>query len=56
MMENKNEARNLKEHISCDCKCKLNSTKRKIIISAKNYSWNPSSCICGNSKYLKKYC
>ena len=35
MMENKSEAKNLKEHISCGCKCNFNNTKCKIIISAK---------------------
>ena len=26
----------------------------KIVVHAKkNYSWNPSTCICKNSKYLK---
>ena len=25
----------------------------KIIVSAKNYSWNPRTCICENSKYQK---
>ena len=25
----------------------------RIIVSVKNYSWNPSECICENSKYLK---
>ena len=57
------------EHISCDCKCKFNSTvcnsdqklnnktcqwECKNYRACKNdYSWNPSTCICGNSKYLK---
>ena len=30
------------------------SVNVKIIISEKkNYSWNPSTCICENNKYLK---
>ena len=57
------------EHISRDCKCKFNSTicnsKQKWINRTcqcecknyhkceKDYSWNPSICICENSKYLK---
>ena len=31
----------------CQCECK-NYRKCK-----KHYSWNPSTCICQNSKYLK---
>ena len=57
------------EHISCDCKCKLNSTacssnqewnNKTCQCECKNYrtcktdySWNPSTCIYENSKYLK---
>ena len=57
------------KHISCDCKCKFNSTTCKskqkwnnktyqykcknYLKCKKDYSWNPSTCICENSKYLK---
>ena len=57
------------EHISCDCKCKFNSItcnsnqnwsnktcqyECKIYPKCKkDYSRNPSTCICENSKYLK---
>ena len=57
------------DHISCDCKCKLNNTTCNPIqkwnnktchCECKNYykcekdcSWNPSSCIYENRKYLK---
>ena len=57
------------EHISWDCKCKFNSTicnsNRKWNNKAcqcecknyrkckRDYSWNPSTCIFENSKYLK---
>ena len=57
------------EHISCDFKCKFNSTicnsnqkwnnktcqwKPKYYCKCKDdYNWNPSSCICENSEYLK---
>ena len=49
------------KHISCDCKCKFNSTKwnnDKWQCEWKNrckkiYSWNPSTCIFENSKNLK---
>ena len=57
------------EHISWDCKCKFNSaicnSNRKWNNKAcqcecknyrkckRDYSWNPSTCIFENSKYLK---
>ena len=57
------------EHISCDYKCKINSTTCKSKKNwnnktcqyecknyrkcKKDYSWNPNTCICENSKYLK---
>ena len=41
MITSKNEAKAMIEHVSCDCKCK------------KDYSWNPNTCICENSKYLE---
>ena len=69
MITNKNEAKAMKEHISCDCKYKFNSTSsnsnqkwnnkpcqceckndRKC---KKSYSWNPSTCICENSRFLR---
>ena len=69
MITNKNEAKAMTEHISCDSKCKLNSTtwnsnqkwnNKKRQCKCKNsrkckkdYSWNPSKCICENGKYLK---
>ena len=56
-------------HISCDCKCKFNSSacnskqkwnNKTCQCECKNYhkcqkdhSWNPSKCICENSKYLE---
>ena len=69
MITNKNEAKTMTKHISCDCKCKFNSTtynsnhkwnKKTCPYECKNYrwcrndcSWNHSICICENSKYLK---
>ena len=69
MIVNKNEAKTMTKHISCDCKCKFSSTtcnsnqkwnNKKCQRECKNcrtckkdYSWNPSTCICENSKYLK---
>ena len=68
MKANKNEAKPMKKHISCDCKCKFNSTKhnsnqkwnnKTCQCECKNYhkcervyDWNPSTCISENSKYL----
>ena len=69
MITNKDEAKAMPEHISCDFKYKLSSTtcnskqkwnnktcqcESKINHKReKDYSWNPSTCICENSKYLK---
>ena len=57
------------EHISCDCKCRFNSTiynsnqkwnNKTCQCECKNhrtsktdYSWNPSTSICENSKDLR---
>ena len=59
----------MKEHISCDCKCKFSSTtctlnhkwqnktchceSKNDCKSKEDNGWNPSTCICENSKYLK---
>ena len=69
VIRNKDEAKAVREHISCDCKCKSNSTTcnskqkwnnktckcewTKYHNYEKDYSWNPSICIRENSKYLK---
>ena len=69
MITNKDKAKAIPEHISCDFKCKFNSTtcnsnqkwKNKTCkYECKNYCkckedyiWNSSKCICENSKYLK---
>ena len=66
---NKDEAKAMTEDISCDCKCKFNSTTcnskqkwnnktcqcecKNYRKRKKDYSWKPSICICENSKYLK---
>ena len=63
------EAKTLAKHISCDCKCKFNSTiynsnkkwdndkfqckYKKYRVCEEDYSWNPSASICENCKYLK---
>ena len=65
MITNKNEAKAMTEHISCDCKSKFNSmicnSNQKwnnktcqcecanYCTCEKDYSWNPSLCICENS-------
>ena len=51
------------KHISCDCKCKISRTTHNSNQKWNNdkyqceckqyYSWNPSTCICENSRYLK---
>ena len=69
MITSKNEAKTMEKHISCDCKCKFNNTTcnsnqkwnngtcqfecKNYRKYKKDYSWNPSTCICENSKYLK---
>ena len=69
MIKNNNEAKTIVKHISCDFKCKFNSTtcnsnkkwiNNKCQCECKNYqthkkvcSWIPSRCICENSKYSK---
>ena len=63
------EAKTLTKHVSCDCKCRLNSTacnsnqkwnnkmgqwECKNYYKCKNYhSWNPATCNCKNGKYLE---
>ena len=69
MITNKFETKSITKHISCDCKCKFNSTTcnsnqkwnnricqcecKNYRRCKKNYSWDPGRCICDNSKYLK---
>ena len=64
-----NQAKTLEKHISCDSKCKFNSTAcnsyqkwnnvichcewKKYHMFRKNYSWNSRTCICENSRNLK---
>ena len=63
------KAKTLTKHILCDCKCIFNSTtynlnqewnndkrqcgSKKYLTCQKDYSWNPSICICEISRYLK---
>ena len=69
MTTNKNKAEAMTQHISCESKCKFNSTIynlnqkwnnktcqckcKNYCTSKKDYSWNPNTCISVNSKYLK---
>ena len=69
MIANKDEAKAMTEHISCDCKCNFNSTTcnskqkwnnktcqwecRNYCKCKENYRWNPSTGICENNKYFK---
>ena len=69
MITNKFETKSITKHISCDCKCKFNSTTcnsnqkwnnricqcecKNYRRCKKNYSWKPGRCICDSSKYLK---
>ena len=41
MITNKDEAKAMIEHISCDCKCKFNSTTCN-----SNQKWNNKTCQC----------
>ena len=51
MITNKNEAEAMTEHISCNCKCKFNST-----ICDSNLKWNNKTyqCECLNYRECKK--
>ena len=65
MKTNKNKTKAMAEDISCDCKCKFNSTICKsnkkwnnktfqcecknYLVCKKDYSFNPRTCICENS-------
>ena len=69
LITNKDEAHAMKKRISCDCKCKFNSTAcnskqkrnnktcqcewKNFHKCEKDYSQNDSTCICENSEYLE---
>ena len=68
MLTNKNEAKAMTKHISCDCKCKFSSAtcnwnqkwnnktgkcECKNYHKCKKHSWSPSACIYENSKHWK---
>ena len=69
MITNRIEGKTLVTHMSCDCKCKFDSTRRNLNqkwnnetcqceiknyrTCKKGYSWNPSTCIGQNSKHLR---
>ena len=47
LIANKDEANAMAELISCDCKCKFNSTKCN-----SNQKWNYKTCQCECKSYL----
>ena len=69
IITNRNETKAMIEYISCDCKCKFSSTTcnsnqkwnnktcqckcKNYRNCKKDYSRNPTTCTCENSKYLK---
>ena len=69
MITNRNEAKTLVKYFLCDCKRKFNRTTcnsnkkwdnktcqcecKNYRACKKDYSCNPSTCICENGKYLK---
>ena len=48
MITNKNEAKLMTKHISCDCKCKFNSTTCN-----SNQKWNNETCQCECKSHRK---
>ena len=46
MIKNKNEAKAMRKHISCDCKCKVSSTT-----SNWNQKWNNKTCHCDSENF-----
>ena len=54
VITNKNDAKTIAKHISCDCKCKLNSTTWN---SNSTQKWNNETCQCEckNCCTCKKY-
>ena len=46
MITNKDEAKAIAKHISCDCKCKFNS-----ITCNSNQKWNNKTCQCESKNY-----
>ena len=46
MIANKNEAKTMTKHISCDCKCKFNSATCN-----SNREWNNETCLCACKNY-----
>ena len=48
MITNKDEAKAMTQHISCDCNCKFNSTTYN-----SNQKWNNKTCQCKYKNYHK---
>ena len=60
IVANKNEAKILTKHIWFDCKSNRNRIAKHVSVkienyhkSKKDYSWNSSTCVSENSKYVK---
>ena len=51
MITNKNEAKTIKKHILCDCKCKFNNTTCN---SNQNWDNKTCQCECKNIVHAKK--
>ena len=49
MITKKDEAKAMTEHISCDCRCKFNSTKCN-----SKQKWNIKTCQCKCKNYHEK--
>ena len=72
MTANENKAKTMTKHISCDCNANsviqrviqikngiikhVNASAKITPHEKKNCSWNPSTCIYENSKYLESLC
>ena len=48
VITNKNKAKTMIKHISCECKCKFNSAACN-----SNQKWNNDTCQCKCKKYCK---
>ena len=48
MITKKNETKAMTKYISCDCKCKFNSTKCNL-----KQKWNNKTCQCESKNYCK---
>ena len=54
MIANANSVVQLAIHIKYGIMIHVNVSLKSIVYTKKDYSWNPRTCICENSKYLKR--